>query len=97
MRKGKVNEAMKLLTKAERVAEKELEADHKWKVWIKTSLATLRGKMGHQNQVKAVLQEALSMGKRLNLEIHEMGYKEDMRKFRSRYPEMFPESKFPSK
>ena len=38
MRKGNFNEAMALLTKAAKVAEKELEANHKWKVWIKTSL-----------------------------------------------------------
>ena len=97
MRKGNVNEAMTLLTKADKVAEKELEADHKWKVRIKTSLAVLYDKVGKIDQAKAVLREALSMGKRLNLEVLEMGDKEDIREFRNRYPEMFPESEFPSK
>ena len=97
LRTGNVNEAMTLLTKADKVAEKELEADHKWKVRIKTSLAALYDKVGKIDQAKAVLHEALSMGKRLNLEIREMGNKEDMRELRNRYPEMFPESEFPSK
>ena len=97
MKMGNINEAMALLTKADKVAEKELEADHKWKVRIKTSLAALYDKVGKIDQAKAVLREGLSMGKRLNLEMLEMGNKEDIREFRNRYPEMFPESKFLSK
>ena len=33
-KKGNLNDTMDLLKKAGGVAEKELEADHKWKVWI---------------------------------------------------------------
>ena len=97
MRKCNFNEAMTLLTKADKVAEKELEADHRWKVWIRTALATLHDKMGNSDQAKAVMREGLSMGKRLNLEMNEMGNKDDIREFRNRYPEIFPESEFPSK
>ena len=97
MKKGNLDEAMDFLTKAGKVAEKELEADHKWKVWIKTALAALHDKMGTLDQAKAVMHEGLSMSKRLNQPIHEMGDKVQIREFINRYPETFPESEFPSK
>ena len=45
MMKGNFNEAMSFLTKSRKVAEKELESDHKWKVQITKSLALLHDKM----------------------------------------------------
>jgi len=97
MMKGNFNEAMNFLTKSKKVAEKELEADHKWKVWIMTALATLHDKMGNQKQAKAVMCKGLGMAKKLNQPIDEMSNKDDIRKFISRYPEIFPETEFPSK
>lgn len=97
MKKGNLNEAMALITKAEEVAEKELEADHKWKVWIKTALAIMHDKMGNLDQAKEVMLEGLSMSKRLNLPIDEMGDKVKIREFINRFPKIFPESEFPSK
>ena len=97
MMKGNFNEAMSFLTKSEKVAEKELKPDHKWKVWITTSLATLYDKMRNVDQAKAVMREGLLMGKRLNLELHEMGYKDYIQEFITRYPKIFPESEFPSR
>ena len=95
--KGNFDEAMTFLTRSEKVAEKELKPDHKWKVWITTALATLHDKMGNLDQAKAVMREGLLMGKRLNLELHEMSNKDDIQEFINRYPESFPESEFPSK
>ena len=97
MKKGNLHEATTLLTRAGKVAEKELEADHKWKVWIKTAQAALHDKMGHLDQAKALMHEGLSMGKKLNQPIDEMGDKDEIREFINRYPERFPESEFPSK
>ena len=97
MRKGKLDEAVALLTKAEEVAEKELEQDHKWKVWIKTALAAVHDKTGSLDQAKAVMREGLSMGKRLNQTIDEMGNKYEILKFIKRHPQTFPEGEFPSK
>ena len=97
MKKGNLPEATTLLTRAGKVAEKELEADHKWKVWIKTAQAALHDKMGHLDQAKAVMHEGLSMGNRLNQPIDEMSDKDEIREFINRYPERFPESEFPSK
>jgi len=95
MKKGNLNEAMTLITKAEKVAEKELEADHKWKVWIETALAIMHDKMGNLAQAKEVMLEGLSMSKRLNLPIDEMGDKVEIREFINRFPKIFPESEFP--
>ena len=88
---------MALITKAEEVAEKELEADHKWKVWIKTALAIIHDKMGNLDQAKEEMLEGLSMSKRLNLPIDKMGDKVKIREFINRFPKIFPESEFPSK
>jgi len=95
MKKGNLNEAMALITKAEEVAEKELEADHKWKVWIKTALAIIHDKMENLDQAKEEMLEGLSMSKRLNLPIDEMGDKVKIREFINRFPKIFPESEFP--
>ena len=97
MMKGNFNKAMSFLTESEKVAEKELKPDHKWKVWIATALATLHDKMGNVDQAKAVMQEGLLMAKRLNLELHEMPNKDYVQEFISRYPKIFPETDFPSK
>ena len=95
--KGNFDEAMSFLTKSEKVAEKELKPDHKWKVWITTALATLHDRMGNLDQAKAVMREGLLMTKRLSLQLHEMPIKDYIQEFISRYPKIFPESEFPSK
>ena len=94
---GNFNKAMSFPRESKRVAKKELKPDHKWKVWIMTALATLHDKMGNLNLAKDVMHEGLLMGKILNLELHEMGRKDYIQEFISRYPNIFPESEFPSK
>ena len=89
--------AMELLTKAEQVAEQELEADHTWKVLIKTELAILHDKRKNPDQAKAVMLEGLLMGNRLNLPIYKMGNKDGVREFINRYPETFSKGEFPRK
>ena len=97
MMKGNFNEAMSFLTKSRKVAEKELESDHKWKVQITNSLALLHDKMGNLDKAKAVMLEGLLMSNRLNHPIDRMGDKDEIREFINRYPKMFPESEFPSR
>ena len=97
MRKGNLDEAMALLTEADEVGEKELEPLHTWKVKTKIALATLHDKMGTLDQAKAVMQEGYSMGKKLNLEIDEMGNKFEILEFIHRNPQTFPEIEFPSR
>ena len=97
MMKGNFNEAMTLLKKSGKVAEKELETDHKWKVWITTELAMLHEKMGNLDQAKVVMREGLLMGKSLNQSIDDMGSKDHILKFINCHPQTFPEREFPSK
>ena len=97
MMKGNFKKAMSFLTKSKKVAEKELIPDHKWKVRIMIALATLHDKMGNQNPAKDVMREGLWMGKRLNLQLRDMGKKDYIQEFISRYRKIFPESEFPSK
>ena len=97
MESGNFDEAMTLLTKAEQVAERELEVNHTWKVSIKTSLALLHEEMNNVEKAKDVMRKGLLMSKELNLTIHKMGNKDLIREFINRYPEEFPETEFPSK
>ena len=97
MMKGNYNDAMRFLAKSGKVAEEELEPDHKWKVWITTALAMLHDKIGNLERAKAVMSDGLSMAKRINLPIDKMNNKDYIRKFISRYPEISPESECPSK
>ena len=97
MKDGNLKKALDLLTKADMVAEKELEADHKWKVWIKNALGVLHHKEG-KKEAKAIMREGLLMGRKLKLPIDEMGvHKNEILEFINRYPETFPEEEFPSK
>lgn len=96
MKSENFDEAMNLLSKAEQIAERELEEDHTWKVSIKTSLALLLEKMNDVERAIKVMQEGLLMGKLLNLTIDKMGNKDKLREFLDRYPEKFPETEFPS-
>ena len=96
-RRNNFAEAMELFTKAGQVCEHEFEADHKWKVEIKTELAILHDKMENPGQAKAVMLEGLLMGNRLNLPICKMGNKDGVREFINRYPETFSEKEFPRK
>ena len=96
-KKNNFSKAMELLTKAGRVSEQELKADHAWKVMIKTDLAIVHEKVGNCDQAKDVMLQGLQMGKRLNLPIDKMGNKDRIRTFINRYPETFPEHEFPRK
>ena len=92
MMRGSFNEAMSFLTKSEKVAQKELKPDHKWKVLIATSLAKMHDEMGNLVQAKALMREGLLMGERLSLPIDQMGDTDYILGFIDRYPE----SEFPS-
>ena len=79
-KKNNFVKAMELLTKAGQVSEQELEADHTWKVMIKSELAVLHEKVGNRDQAKDVMREGLLMGKRLDLPIDKMRNKDVVRK-----------------
>ncbi|CAH3110256.1 unnamed protein product [Pocillopora meandrina] len=96
-RRGNFDEAMALFTKAEQVAERELEENHEWKVGIKTLWAILHDEIGNKDKAKEMMLEGLSMAKKLDLPIEKMRNKDPIRLFINRYPDEFPETEFPSK
>ena len=97
MGSGNFDEAMDLLSKAEQIAERELEEVHTWKFLIKTSLALLLEKMNKVKQAIDVMYEALVLGKKVNRTTDKMGRNHGIIEFLNRYPEKFPVTEFPSK
>lgn len=94
-KRGNLKEAMSLFKKAERVAERELEEKHEWKVSIKTTWAILHDEMGDTDNAKQMMLEGLSMAKKLNLSMEKMRNKGPIPSFINRYPKEFPEIEFP--
>ena len=70
--KGEYEEAINLLLKVKRVADIELEDDHKWKVMIETQLALLYHCVGRAQESKEVLKKGLEMNKRLRRSISQL-------------------------
>ena len=110
MRKGNLREAKKLLEKAELVAERELEKDHKWKVMVYTEQALLYHKELNEqeleasikeelmDQIEASLKKGLDMWYKLNdgnRDIERLGNKHFIREVLNLYPERFPEEQYP--
>jgi len=106
--KGNLEEAERLLQKAGRVAERELEEDHKWKVMVKTELALLYHDLasketepsmreGMLGEMEASMKEGLDMSYRLDSSgtIDDLGNRHLIRKVLKHYPERFPEGQYP--
>jgi len=82
---GNFEEARNLLEEAERVAERELDEDHSWKVMVKTKQALLYEKEGKINQMEVVLKEGLQMCYRLGQTAVEK-HGSDIRRILYRHP-----------
>ena len=110
MHKGNFREAKKLLEKAEIVAQRELDEDHKWKVMVYTQQALLyHAEVNEQemeasikeellDQMEASLKKGLDMWYRLNddnRDIEHLGNKLLIRKVLNLYPQRFPEHQYP--
>ena len=108
--KGNLREAKELLAKAELVAERELDNDHKWKVMVYTEQALLyHAEVNEQemeasikeellNQMEASLRKGLDMCYRLsdgNRTFAQLGNRLLIRKILNLYPERFPEHQYP--
>ena len=111
MHKGNFREAKKLLQKAELVAERKLEDDHKWKVMVYTQQAVLyHNEVNEQeleasineellDQMEASLKKGLDMCYRLNegnRVIEYLSNKRSIRKILKLYPDRFPGNQYPS-
>ena len=96
-KKGNFQEGTKYLERAYFVADRELLADHNWKVLIKTHLALLHEENGKEEEAIVSVREALEMCNRLKKQINRLGNKHsnDVISFLNRHEEYFPQSKFP--
>ena len=90
-RKGNYEEAMTYLEKAKRIAEIELEDDHRWKAMIDTQLALLHEDFGFIDDAIAIMKNSLEMCGRLNVSVDHLGNRHDIWQFLDRYPEAYPE------
>jgi len=108
-RNGNFEEAISLLQRAESVAERELEKDHRWKVMVKTELVIVHYKVASAREMErpmkkreldkmeASLEEGLDMSNRLvgSRTIDDLGNKDLIRSVLNHYPERFPEEQYP--
>ena len=94
-KQGNLEEARNLLEKAEQVAERELDEDHKWKVMVKTEQALLYDEEGKNDQMEVAMKAGLEMCYRLGQTLERLGNKHLIREFLDRYPKTFPGEKYP--
>ena len=95
MKRGNFPEAKEYLERALLIAERELEADHTWKVMIKSTLSLLYEKIGNVADAICLMEEALTMCGRLEIPIKKLGNRRDALKFLNRHEKDFPKTKFP--
>ena len=92
---GNFEEARNLLENAERVAERELDEDHKWKVMVKTEQALLYDEEGKKDQMEVAMKEGLEMCYRLGKTVAQLGNKHLIRKILNDNSLLFPEEQYP--
>ena len=95
MKRGNFPEAIEYLERALLVAERELEADHMWKVMIKSMLSLAHEKIGNVDDAKVLMKKALTMCCRLKIPIKKLGNSKDVWEFLNRHKKDFPKAKFP--
>ena len=94
-KKGNFEAAEDLLKKAERVAEKDLDEDHMWKVMVKTEQVLLYEEEGMKDQMEEAMKEGLQMCYRLGQTVEHLGNKHLIRQTLTRYPELFLVEQYP--
>ena len=94
---GNFEEGEKLLLKAESVAERELEENHRWKVLVKTEQAVLYKKAVRIQEMEAALKDGLEMHYKIaeKRTLDGLGNKRVIREVLNCYPELFPLEKYP--
>ena len=92
---GNYEKARKFLERAERVAERELENDHRWKVMMKTQQALVFDKENQEDQMIEAMKSGLKMCYKLGKTIEDLGNKHEIRKVLHRHPNKFPKDEYP--
>ena len=95
MKRGNHAKAMEKMERAMHVAMRELDADHHWKVAIKTAQAFLLEKMEQLQKSKQMMKGALQMCARLRHPFKKLANSEDILEFLKRYPKDFRKHLFP--
>ena len=83
------------MERAERVAERKMENDHRWKVMMKTKQALVFYKENKEDLMIEAMQNGLEMCYRLGKTIEDLGNKHEIRKVLDHHPEIFPKDKYP--
>ena len=89
MKRGNYSEAMEYFEKAMNVAQRELKADHKWKVALKINQVLLLEKTEQLEKSKELMKEAVEMCHRLNFPFQNLGNSEKALDFINRHREEF--------
>ena len=87
-KKGNFQEAANFLERAKRVADVELEGDHRWKVMIDTQLALLHEHLGRGEEAIILMKNALEMNSRLQQSLDCLGNKREIKRFLYCHPEL---------
>ena len=97
IKNGNFDKGEKLLLKAESIAERELEENHRWKVLVKTEQAVFYKKAARREEMAAALKEGLEMHYKIveKRTLDKLRNKHVIREVLNRYPELFPLEKYP--
>ena len=97
IKNGNFDKGEKLLLKAESIAERELEENHRWKVLVKTEQAVFYKKAARREEMAAALKEGLEMHYKIaeKRTLDELRNKHVIREVLNCYPELFPLEKYP--
>ena len=85
-KQGNLEEAEHQLEKAERVAERELDEDHMWKVMVETEQALLSEEEGKKDQMEKAMEKGLQMCYKLGHTVEQLGNKHLIQKTLNRHP-----------
>ena len=94
-RQGNLEETKNQLEKAERVAERELDEHHMWKVMVKTEQALLYEEEEKKDQMEVAMKKGLQMCYTLGQTVEQLRNKYRIRKCLNRHPQLFPKELYP--
>ena len=97
IKNGNFEKGEKLLLKAESVAERELEKNHRWKVMVKTEQAVFYKKAERIQEMEAALKEGLEMHYKIaeKRTLDGLVNKRVIRGVLNCYPKLFPQEQYP--
>ena len=97
IKNGNFEEGEKLLLKAEGVAERELEENHRWKVLVKTELAVFYKRAFRIQEMEDTLKKGLEMHYKIAKKrtLDGLVNKREISELLNCYPKLFPQEEYP--